>query len=268
MSFCAFSRVGRARQVWGNLWWLRSCSSSAGEVAARDVRSNAGHCFWSPLLTVLSQCFASVSAAFGEVPLLQFIDEWWLLQLLLKSGITVQTVAQTGDSMVQFWMVVDMHVAVQMTGLWFRQCITAVFRSCGALSRLSMSFAVHRQGVAVPVILQGPEIPWCSFGWSSTCPLVCKRQVVDVPAVVVHRQVVDVLVIMHVDGVLQLDVPQIPFIDRVVDISVAPQCLLCRTPEIPWCSYWDGRRHARWFANDRAMVQTVQKTVASAGAVL
>ena len=28
-------------------------------------------------------------------------------------GFTVQTVAQTGDSMVQFWMVVDMHVAVQ-----------------------------------------------------------------------------------------------------------------------------------------------------------
>ena len=74
-----------------------------------------------------------------------------------------------GDSMVQFWMVVDVHVAVQMTGLWFRQCITAVFRSCGALSRLSMSFAVHRQGVDVPVILQGPETLWCSFGWSSTC---------------------------------------------------------------------------------------------------
>ena len=28
----------------------------------------------------------AVSAAFGEVPLLQFIDEWWLLQLLLRSG--------------------------------------------------------------------------------------------------------------------------------------------------------------------------------------
>ena len=72
------------------------CSSGLGEsvvasqlqffswaVAARAVRLNAGHYFWSPLLTVLSQCFASVSAAFGEVPLLQFIDEWWLLQLLL-----------------------------------------------------------------------------------------------------------------------------------------------------------------------------------------
>ena len=27
--------------------------------------------------------------------------------------------------------------------------------------------------------------------------------------------------------------------------------------------FWDGRRHARWCANDRAMVKTVQKTVAS-----
>ena len=26
--------------------------------------------------------------------------------------------------------------------------------------------------------------------------------------------------------------------------------------------FWDGRRHARWCANDRAMVKTVQKTVA------
>ena len=39
--------------------------------------------------------------------------------------------------------------------------------------------------------------------------------------------------------VVSVDVPQIPFIDRVVDISVAsqrlgPQCLLCRRPEIPW----------------------------------
>ena len=29
----------------------------------------------------------------------------------IETGFTVQTVAQTGDSMVQFWMVVDMHVA-------------------------------------------------------------------------------------------------------------------------------------------------------------
>ena len=29
---------------------------------------------------------------------------------------SVETVAQTGDSMVQFRMVVDLHVAVQMTG--------------------------------------------------------------------------------------------------------------------------------------------------------
>ena len=40
---------------------------------------------------------------------------------------------------------------------------------------------------------------------------------------------------------VSVDKPQIPFIDRVVDISVAsqrlvPQCLLCRRPEIPWCS--------------------------------
>ena len=40
-------------------------------------------------------------------------------------------------------MVVDMHVVVQMTGLWFRQCRTAVFRSCDALSRLSMSLLLQ-----------------------------------------------------------------------------------------------------------------------------
>ena len=45
--------------------------------------------------------------------------------------------------MVQFWMVVDMHVAVQMTGLWFRQCKTAVFRNCSALTRLSMSLLLQ-----------------------------------------------------------------------------------------------------------------------------
>ena len=44
-------------------------------------------------------------------------------------------------------------------------------------------------------------------------------------------------------SVVFVDVPQIPFIDRVLDISVAsqrlvPQCLLCRRPEIPWCSPW------------------------------
>ena len=97
-----------------------------------------------------------------------------------------------------------------------------------------LAVAVHRQGVDVPVILQGLEIPWYSFGWSSTCPLVCKRQVygsdsakllkqgsqcklyhrfmaqtvqkncgsavdkvVDVSAVAVHRRGVDVPAIMQ-----------------------------------------------------------------------
>ena len=56
---------------------------------------------------------------------------------------TVQTVPKTGDSMVHFWMVVDMHVAVQMTRLWSRQCKTAVFRSCSSLTRLSMSLLLQ-----------------------------------------------------------------------------------------------------------------------------
>ena len=155
-------------------------------------------------------------------------------------GFTVQTVAQTGDSMVQFWMVVDMHVAVQMTGLWFRQCITAVFRSCGALSRLSMSFAVHRQGVAVPVILQGPEIPWCSFGWSSTCPLVCKRQVVDVcccsSSTSCGRPCDRSSTVWWIFQLPRRDWPHSAFCAE--DRRFAGAVL-------------DGRRHARWCASDR-----------------
>ena len=41
---------------------------------------------------------------------------------ILLVGLTVQTVQKTGDSTVQFWMVVDMPVGAQTTGLWFRQC--------------------------------------------------------------------------------------------------------------------------------------------------
>ena len=70
--------------------------------------SKSGHYFWSPLLTVLSQCFASVSEAF-----------WRGASASVHRRVvvtSVETVAQTGDSMVQFRMVVDMHVAVQMTG--------------------------------------------------------------------------------------------------------------------------------------------------------
>ena len=38
-----------------------------------------------------------------------------------------------------------MHVCVQTTGLWFRQCKTVVFRRFSVLTRRSMSVAVHRR---------------------------------------------------------------------------------------------------------------------------
>ena len=57
-------------------------------------------------------------------------------------------------------------------------------------------------------------------------------------------------------------VPQLQFIDRVVVTSVASQrqgsqCKLYRRPD-SMVQFWEGCRHARWCANDRAMVQTVQ----------
>ena len=72
----------------------------------------------------------------------------------IETGFTVQTVAQTGDSMVQFWMVVDMHVAndrfmvqtVQNWGVPQLQCPDKVVDL--------PAVAVHRQGVDVPVIMQ------------------------------------------------------------------------------------------------------------------
>ena len=59
-------------------------------------------------------------------------------------------------------------------------------------------------------------------------------------------------------------VPQIPFIDRVVDISVAsqrlvPQCILCRRPETSRCIFLHGRRHARWCANDWIWSDSAEK---------
>ena len=57
------------------------------------------------MLTVLLQCFASDSEAFGEVPQLQFIDEWWLLQLKLWCRLEIYGAVLMG---------VDLHVVVQM----------------------------------------------------------------------------------------------------------------------------------------------------------
>ena len=70
-------------------------------------------------------------------------------------------------------MVVDMHVAVQMTGLWFRQCKNCSVPQlrCPVKVVDVLAVAVHRQGVDVPVILQGPEIPWCSSGMGVDLPV-------------------------------------------------------------------------------------------------
>ena len=46
------------------LWRLRSCSSSTGEVAARAVRSNSCHFFWS-LTVPLHSVYASVADCSG-----------------------------------------------------------------------------------------------------------------------------------------------------------------------------------------------------------
>ena len=46
---------------------------------------------------------------------------WFRQCQTAKTGLTVQTVQKTRDSMVQFWEGVDTPVGVQTTGLWFRQ---------------------------------------------------------------------------------------------------------------------------------------------------
>ena len=55
-----------------------------------------------------------------------------------------------------FWMVVDMPVGVQATGVLFRQRQTA------------------ETGLTVPTV-QKTRDPWCSSGKVLTRPLVCKR---------------------------------------------------------------------------------------------
>ena len=59
-------------------------------------------------------------------------------------------------------------------------------------------------------------------------------------------------------------VPQLQFFDRVVATTVAlqrqgSQCKLYRRPEISRCRFLDGRRHARWCANDRIWSDTAEK---------
>ena len=56
-----------------------------------------------------------------------------------------------------FWMVVDMPVGVQATGVWFRQRQTA------------------ETGLTEQTV-QKTRDPWCSSGKVLTRPLVCKRQ--------------------------------------------------------------------------------------------
>ena len=46
---------------------------------------------------------------------------WFRQCQTAETGLTVQTVQKTRDSMVQFWEGVDTPVGVQTTGLWFRQ---------------------------------------------------------------------------------------------------------------------------------------------------
>ena len=49
-------------------------------------------------------------------------DRCWFRQYqTAETGLTVQTVQKTRDSIVQFWEGVDTPVGVQTTGPWFRQ---------------------------------------------------------------------------------------------------------------------------------------------------
>ena len=146
--------------------------------------------FWTLLLEPFADSPRAVlrvsSEAFGEVPQLQFIDEW-LLQLLLRSG--------------------------SQCKLWRR-----------------------------------PEIPWCSSGWLSICTLLCNDR-------------------FMVQTVQNCGVPQLRCPVKVVDVfavavhrqGVAVPVIL-QGPEIPWCSL-DGRRHARWCANDRIWSDSAQRRV-------
>ena len=64
--------------------------------------------------------------------------------------------------------------------------------------------------------------------------------------------------------VVSVDVPQLQFFDRVVATTVASQrqgsqCKLYRRSETSRCIFLDGRRHARWCANDRIWSDSAEK---------
>ena len=63
-----------------------------------------------------------------------------------------------------------------------------------------------------------------------------------------------------------VEVPQIPFLDRVLQISVVPQSRVrtvqtVQKPEMPQRSSWSGCSRARWYAATGAWGWTVPKTV-------
>ena len=75
-------------------------------------------------------------------------------------------------------------------------------------------------------------------------------------------------VLEQIVEVLQLDVPQNSVHRPSGGYFSRPTVLTVHKTRDSMVQCWDGRRHAPWCANDSAMVQTAQKTVASACAVL
>ena len=64
---------------------------------------------------------------------------------LAETGATALNVQKTGDSMVQFWMVVDMPLVANDRAVVQTVLKTVVFRRCSTLTVWSMSVAVHRR---------------------------------------------------------------------------------------------------------------------------
>ena len=105
------------------------------------------------------------------------------------------------------------------------------------------------------------------MAWQSSGPCSLSRAVYKYWATLRCGSLWDVPLTIQVPAVfadLHWKVPQIPFIDRVLASSVSPQrqgsqCKLYSYSEIPQRSSWVGRRHARWCANDRALVRQWRK---------
>ena len=105
------------------------------------------------VLVTMQLKFQQSIVEFLKVLQLQFFDRLVATSVASQRGLTVQTVQKTGDSMVQFWMVVDMPVGVQTTGFGqtVQETVAPQLHSSDKVVD-APAVAVHRR-LDVPVIM-------------------------------------------------------------------------------------------------------------------